>query len=83
MIKLGSKAKDKITKLEGVVTGRCQYIYGCDQYLVNPEVGGDNDWKESRWIDEGRLSVINEGEVVPEDVQVRMPGGPSRGPAKN
>jgi hypothetical protein len=53
MIELGSFAKDRITKFEGVVTGHAEYITGCDQYLVSPQ----NPDKEPKWFDEQRLVV--------------------------
>jgi hypothetical protein len=31
---LGVTVKDVIHGFEGVVTGRCQYLTGCTQYLV-------------------------------------------------
>ena len=52
-IQLGATAKDKITGLEGVVTGRATYITGCDQYLIQPR----NTEKDAKWIDEQRLDV--------------------------
>ena len=74
MIKLGQKAKDIITGFEGIITGRAQYIYGCDQYcLVPPVIDGKPG--EGQWFDEGRLEIIGRG-VLPEDVQVDKPGGP-------
>ncbi len=53
MIKLGSFVEDRITTFAGVVTGRAEYITGCNQYLVTPK----NSDKEGRWIDEQRLGV--------------------------
>ncbi|EPN30018.1 hypothetical protein A245_46208, partial [Pseudomonas syringae pv. actinidiae ICMP 19096] len=36
MIELGKKARDKISGFEGVITGRAQYLTGCDQYVLSP-----------------------------------------------
>ena len=54
----GIRVRDKITGFEGAVTGRADYITGCNQYLVSPEMDG-KDFKESRWFDEQRLDVLD------------------------
>lgn len=76
MIILGQKAKDKITGFKGVITGRAEYLYGCDQYCLVPQVK-DGEIKEAHWFDEGRVEIIGHG-ILPEDVQVGKPGGPNR-----
>lgn len=35
---MGKKGKDKITGFTGIVTGRSTWLYGCDQYLLTPEI---------------------------------------------
>jgi len=76
-MKLGVKAKDKITGFTGIVTGKCSYLTGCDQYLVAPKSKGNNK-DESHWFDEARLKVIGKG-IKPEDVTTKEdPGGPGR-----
>lgn len=57
MLKIGLKAKDIITGFNGVIIGKCSYITGCDQYLIQPELK-DGSWVESRWLDENRLEVV-------------------------
>lgn len=74
MIELGKKGKDKITGLEGIITGRATYLYGCDQYCLVPK-SKDGAISEGAWFDEGRLEVIDEG-IKPESVQVEEKGGP-------
>jgi len=34
--KLGAKVKDQVTGLEGTVTCRMEWLYGCRRYLVQP-----------------------------------------------
>jgi len=36
-IELGKKGKDKVTGIEGMITGKCEYLYGCTQYCIVPE----------------------------------------------
>lgn len=76
MIELGLKAKDKITGFEGVITGRAQYLTGCDQYVLVPGIK-DGQLQKSEWFDEGRLEVIGEG-ITAEAVAGPKRGGPQR-----
>jgi hypothetical protein len=75
MIILGKKVADKVTGLEGIVTGRAEYLYGCTQYCVVP-VAKDGK-ADGSWFDEGRLEVIGNG-ILPEEVKAEKPGGPNR-----
>jgi hypothetical protein len=56
-IALGSVACDVITGFVGRVTGRVQYITGCNQYLVQPGCEDGKTFVEARWFDEHRLEV--------------------------
>ncbi len=58
-VQLGQKIQDSITGFIGVVTGRCEYITGCHQVLVQPPVKDDGDFVESRWFDEDRAQIID------------------------
>ena len=74
MIELGKKARDKITGFEGIVTGRAQYLTGCDQYVIVPPAK-DGNYQQSQWFDEGRIEVLGDG-VSRADVAGPRPGGP-------
>ena len=52
---LGDTLYDRITTFRGVVTGRADYITGCNTYLLQPQGLKDGSPIESRWIDEDRL----------------------------
>lgn len=56
---LGVKVADRITGFSGIVTGRVEYITGCNQCLVAPRVKEDGALIDSQWIDEQRLEVTN------------------------
>ena len=62
-IEIGQKVKDKLTGFTGLVTGRCEYITGCTQLLVQPPVKADGDFVESRWLDEDRGVVVDAEKV--------------------
>ena len=63
MAKLGQKAKDEITGFSGTITGKCEYLTGCTQYLLQPPIDKDGKFVDGRWIDEDRLRVTEEGLV--------------------
>ena len=76
MIDLGKKGRDKITGFEGILVGRSQYLFGCDQYCIAPPAK-DGKILESCWFDEGRIEIVGDG-FTPEEVQVEKPGDPNR-----
>ncbi len=75
--KMGAPVQDVVTGFRGHVTGRCEYITGCDQYLVQPKIDGQGNHREGRWIDDlrlvtapgKRLSIASLGH------RLRSPGG--------
>jgi len=78
MIKLGLKAKDKITGFEGIITGRAQYLTGCNQAVLVPTVDDKGLVRGGEWFDEARLEIIGEGFTPAEVSSTANPGGPQR-----
>ncbi len=73
MINLGQEAQDRVTGFVGIITGKAEYIYGCDQYCLVPK---EKDGKfEAHWFDEGRIEIIGRG-ILPEEIKGEKPGGP-------
>ena len=58
MFKFGENVKDKITGFQGIVTGKCEYITGCAQYLVQPRCKKMNEYVQGKWFDEERLEKV-------------------------
>lgn len=77
---LGQQVKDKLTGFEGFVTGRCDYMTGCKQYLVTPKVrkGKTHEYPSGSWLDEDRLQKGKERFKM----AVRVAGGPQQHPDK-
>lgn len=75
MIQLGQKVKDKITGFTGIVIGRAEYLTGCNQFGVQPEVGKDGKVEGATWFDEGRLQKIGVG-ITAKQVSADKNGGP-------
>lgn len=78
-IELGVPVMDKITGFRGTVTARAEYLTGCLQYCVAPQVK-DNDFKRSEWLDEDRLEVTERVTIPPPPSNI-PPGGPQTSPA--
>jgi len=76
-IKLGVKARDKITGFEGIVTGSVEYLYGCDQWGLTPVVTKEGKTPATEIFDEGRVEYVSKG-VLPKEVKVAKNGGPNR-----
>ena len=72
-IKLGSLAKDKITGFEGVITGRAEYLTGCNQYVLQPICNDKTNYPAGEWFDEGRIIVLRQ-KVSNKDVQADKNG---------
>ena len=61
MIKLGVKAKDKITGYEGIVIAKAKWLTGCDQYVLKGKAKKGELPEDGQWFDEGMLEIIGEG----------------------
>jgi hypothetical protein len=68
---LGQSVVDKLTGFKGLVTGRCEYLTGCHQVLVQPRVNAENEFVEPRWFDEDRAELLD-GRIV--SLQTVNPG---------
>jgi hypothetical protein len=79
-MELGKTVRDRITGFVGVVTGRCQYISGCDQALVQPAVDADQKFVEARWFDVDRL--VTDPAVPPVALEITSPGPDRPAPRK-
>lgn len=69
---LGQEVRDQLTGVTGNVTGRADYLTGCNQYSVTPRSCEGNKVPDSHWFDEGRLVLTNQtaNSVDPKDYQV-------------
>lgn len=57
-IEMESTVKDTISGLAGIVTGRCEFVTGCRQYIIQPKATKISSMPDSCWIDEDRLIVL-------------------------
>ena len=77
-IDLGKKYRCKITGYEGVATGFCEYISGCNQVLL-AHSARDGESK-SHWFDVQRLEEVPSTRIVLENAPT--PGFDSRAPKR-
>jgi len=61
--KLGFKAKEKVTGLEGVITSVDFDLYGCVQFLVQPSAK-DGEIPRSKWFDVTRIDITSKERVM-------------------
>lgn len=57
MIAIGSKARDNISKFEGIVTGRVEYLNGPPSIQISAQQLVDGEPKVI-WVDESRCVII-------------------------
>lgn len=72
---IGKEYRDKVTNFEGICTGFCEYISGCNQALLQPKVDKDQKYQEGRWIDVQRLE-----EKFPGGTPLRLQNEKTPGP---
>ena len=71
--KFGKKAKDKVTGLTGIITGKIVWMYGCNQYCIVPPVDKEGKVVDGSWFDEGRIEIVEAG-IDPKTVQAEKNG---------
>lgn len=79
---IGDRVRDRVTGIEGTVTGYARWITGCDSVLVQPNPKEDGDsLPTTHWFDINRVEVTKEKRITlktgdtPEEN-----GGPSEAP---
>ena len=58
LIELGSRVREIISGLEGIVVARSQYLTGCNGYGIQPGLDKDGKVPDATWFDENRLQVM-------------------------
>lgn len=73
----GHEAEDVVTGFRGIITQRCDFLTGCNQYCL---ISQSKDGKEptTKWVDEPRLKLVEGGRKVnlaTEGTKSPKPGG--------
>lgn len=80
----GCTGKDVITGFQGVITGACAYISGCDQVLLAPKCDKDGKMDEGKWFDTSRIEILLGVERIelPKDKVEAAPGPDKPAPVR-
>lgn len=62
-VQLGKPYRDIVTGFSGIVAGRCEYLTGCNQALIQPRGLEGGKMIDSVWIDEQKLVPIEDGSI--------------------
>lgn len=68
--------------VRGIFRIKCEYLYGCNQYGINPGIIEKGKLGDIVWFDEGRIEITGKG-VKPESVKVKKPGAEDSHPNIN
>lgn len=63
-IQFGRKYHDVITGFEGIAIGFTEYLSGCTQVLLAPQVVADGAKKESHWFDIQRIKPAGDATLI-------------------
>lgn len=66
MIRLGDRARDRVTGLEGIVVARTKYLRGCDRLLLQPKASDDGKVPEPISCDEADVALIESTDLTAE-----------------
>lgn len=73
----GVEVKDKVTGFTGKITGRVEYLTGCNQYIVQPPIKNDGEFTSGIWLDEHRLEQIGTAKIVLDEAKTKGAGEPA------
>jgi hypothetical protein len=76
-LKLGLKARDRITGFTGTLTSRTEFLNGCVRYTITPPLDKDGKFVDDRWFDEQQIELLEVVEEATEKVERRATGGPA------
>lgn len=58
-INLGDRVVDNLTGFTGLVVARTEYLTGCSQILVLPNIDKNSEYPNGVWIDVERLDIVD------------------------
>lgn len=77
---LGNKIKDLVSGVEGITTGRIEYLNGCVQYNITPPADKDGKAINSFYYDQNQLELVSVG-IAKKVVTANPAGDPNTGAA--
>lgn len=74
-INVGDRARDRITKLEGIVISRTEWLFGCVRLGIQPEGCKDGKPLDAWTFDEAQCELMTAGAVKGYDATIaQIPG---------
>lgn len=70
MIKLGDKVKCIVTGFAGIATARIEYLNGCVQFCVKPQMKNKGSMPDGVYIDIQQLKLVKQKQVAFSSTQV-------------
>ena len=74
-VELGQTIRDVISKLEGVVIARHEYLYGCTRLTVQPEMNKDGKPADCFVLDEQQAILLDLPNILELAPRSNLPGG--------
>jgi hypothetical protein len=81
-IKLGQRARDRVTGFTGICIARTEWLNGCIRITLEPPLDKDGKAQEARTIDEPQLELVDDGirkdmrTTAAEEAPRKKTGGP-------
>jgi hypothetical protein len=60
-VQLGTKVRDSLSGIEGVVIARTEWLYGCIRITIQPHGAHDGKPFEAFTIDEPQCEIVRDG----------------------
>ena len=79
--KLGQRARDIVTGIEGIIIGISSWLTGCNTCGIKPPVRKDGTNPDVTWVDEMRVEVLDSVSIFDKRTQPDLEtGGPAPTP---
>ncbi len=78
-LKLGDKAKDRVSGFSGIITGESKYLYGCEYFEITSPKRHDEKPIEGQWFDTQRCVAVTKRAPRSGGIIRYGGGGPSSG----
>lgn len=73
--RLGTRVRDKVTGIEGILTARSEFLNGCVRYTFQPPLDKEGKAPDERWVDVGQLEQVDDG--IADKIEPKKTGGPT------
>jgi hypothetical protein len=75
-MKLGQTLKDKVTGFTGIATAKVEYLSGCVQFGLQPEIDKEGKVPDAAFFDFQRLEIVADKAQLVLENKAEALGGP-------